>query len=949
MYIIKREKTQFQLWILALISITILFAFALSNLSVAYGTQDSQITINHLNSNVYRWGLDIVTLSGNASTTNQNPTEVVVDWNDGSVPDQVPISDSVWGPINHIYDKNAVGTKNVTAQLVQVMGEGKHSKLASANSDEFQIIAHKTTTTLLSISNVRWSQQYSLSGSVLDIDSSSKVGNALLTFSGTGAVNLPNEGKVFTSADGSFNIVGIAPNVVLSGWSVQGHYAGDLYYHGSESSINTYSTLKHLTSLSLSSPTSVPWGRPTSISATLKDTSNSNLPIINALIHFDGTGAVGISDKTTDGNGIAAVSGTSPNSVATNWSVQGHYAGDSLYYSKDSVIKTYSTTKHATSLSLSSPTSVPWGRPTSISATLKDTSNASTPIAGATISWNGTGTIGINDKTTDGNGIAAVSGTSPNSVATNWSVQGHYAGDSLYYSKDSVIKTYSTTKHATSLSLTISPKTPLPGTDYHLDGILGDTTAATIVSDKTVSFVSDPQIDTIGVTATTDANGIYETASLNAPFEPDSHAIAVKFPGDSLYSSSSSANIIKIIGLSHEIVDLESMPVAYIISSDGTQAYALNTATGNIDFHGSDAGFVINSAISSTGTNGRINIKSGTYFVDSTIRPTSGIQIIGEDTVSTILKENRDQSTILNAHPNDPSVGIEDHDITIGNFTIDNSNHKGDVINFVSAENSRIFSITIGNVSSMSDALDFDGSRNMLVEHTRFYNIGGSAVHISGSFDGWQTHRGSNNITIIDSFASNVGKNRKIGAYNMFAWSDSISGTSNNTLSDITVENSYGGIEFTSIGQGNKVSDIVVNGTTYRGIDMTGSNNLVERARIVNTNSHGIIVHDATNCTINDVEIFGSAYNNIALTKNKNVTVSAAELGNIVNKGYSNIYISDTSRSLVDNPDLLYGATAGSYAIEEAGSSDYNIINAKQSVALITKIIGEHTILNVIN
>ena len=125
-------------------------------------------------------------------------------------------------------------------------------------------------------------------------------------------------------------------------------------------------------------------------------------------IHFDGSGVIGVADQTTGANGKATGTGTAPNAVATGWTYQAHFAGDSLYYARDSAIKTYSTLKHTVNLYVGGNSDVQWGQPTTFVATLKDSSLGGVPIQGKTIHFDGSGVIGVADQTTGTNGKATV-------------------------------------------------------------------------------------------------------------------------------------------------------------------------------------------------------------------------------------------------------------------------------------------------------------------------------------------------------------------------------------------------------------------------------------------------------------------------------------------------------------------------------------------------------------
>ena len=239
-----------------------------------------------------------------------------------------------------------------------------------------------------------------------------------------------------------------------------------------------------------------------------------------------------------------------------------------------------------------------------------------------------------------------------------------------------------------------------------------------------------------------------------------------EFNGDSLYNESISAAVLAMPYDAIQIQGNNNQQPSYIISTNGIMVSARNTLTENIEFEGNEPGSVINSAIDATHS-GIIRISEGDYNFLNPIRPKSNISIIGEDMDNTVLNPQRAMSLIVNAHPNDPVLGIEDRNIVLGNFTINYEGvGGGDAINLVSVEKSRIFQVRIQNISWSSDAIDLDACNDILVESTDFLNIGGSAVHVSDSFTGWKSEnkKGSNNITVVDAHASNVGKERKVAS-----------------------------------------------------------------------------------------------------------------------------------------------------------------------------------------
>ena len=139
-----------------------------------------------------------------------------------------------------------------------------------------------------------------------------------------------------------------------------------------------------------------------------------------------------------------------------------------------------------------------------------------------------------------GTGKAIASGTAPKTVATGWTYHAHYAADSLYASKDSTIKTYSTIKHAISLTLVISPSSVPPGGIYKVYGYLKDNSAsgAPPLSSKTITFTATSPI-TIP-SKSTDATGKYTADLLKAPTKTGSYNTQAHFAGNSLYSAKDS-------------------------------------------------------------------------------------------------------------------------------------------------------------------------------------------------------------------------------------------------------------------------------------------------------------------------------------------------------------------------------------------------------------------------
>lgn len=205
----------------------------------------------------------------------------------------------------------------------------------------------------------------------------------------------------------------------------------------------------HATSLTLKGlTTSVPWRIAIRFTGKLTDNNASDIGIGGKTITFTGTGSANIANAVTNTDGTFTAKGIAPDTVATGWTVQAHFAGDRLYNSKDSNIAAYSTIKHTNSLSLIiSPTSVTPLGIFSLSGTLIDTTS-SKPLEGRTITFTATSPITVGSRVTNSLGQYSATGViAPNTTAT-YSIQAHFAGDPLYNLVDSAMKTITVTNSA---------------------------------------------------------------------------------------------------------------------------------------------------------------------------------------------------------------------------------------------------------------------------------------------------------------------------------------------------------------------------------------------------------------------------------------------------------------------------------------------------------------------
>ena len=79
-----------------------------------------------------------------------------------------------------------------------------------------------------------------------------------------------------------------------------------------------------------------------------------------------------------------------------------------------------------------------------------------------------------------------------------------------------------------------------------------------------------------------------------------------------------------------DVIAYPEQTASYIIWTDGTNIYAKNCTTGQIEFSGTNASYIIQQAINNLPNGGKIFIKKGIYTIFATINITKGITIEGE-------------------------------------------------------------------------------------------------------------------------------------------------------------------------------------------------------------------------------------------------------------------------------------------------------------------------------
>ncbi len=112
--------------------------------------------------------------------------------------------------------------------------------------------------------------------------------------------------------------------------------------------------------------------------------------------------------------------------------------------------------------------------------------------------------------------------------------------------------------------------------------------------------------------------------------------------------------------------DSTEVCASYIVYQDGGTIKAKNSTTGKVQFEGTDADSVIQSAINQLTNGGKVLIKRGDYYIDNTITVKNRVSIAGEGGEATVLDPTANVSVF--------TIGAGTHGLTIEDlFLLDRS------------------------------------------------------------------------------------------------------------------------------------------------------------------------------------------------------------------------------------------------------------------------------------
>src|SRR5574337_1134498 len=364
-----------------------------------------------------------ITIGGNGVTSSQTVTTSTISGKPGS------------------FSITASAPNSVTSGLsVTASFAGNSNYTGTSTTASYSTIAHRTSLTLNPISNIIVGGTITATGTLTDTDAKVGLVGSTITFNGTG---LGTINSISTSSGGSYSSQGNAPNSVLSGLTLQAHYAGSPLYQNADSIIQTYST-GNAPSVSINSPV-IPnilgsnqarWGiDPVSVNGTVSNaasgdtititwgdsSSAANIPI-NAgkwgpLVHTYGPGAVGTNRVLA-----SLISNTNVNRTAS--------APLSIF-----------VLQHRATITLNPIANMSVGGTFTVTGKLAD-ADVNIGINGQPVVFNGTGAGTLSTVSTNPTGYYTASGTAPNSPTNGLTVQARFTGDLDIFPASSTIQTY---------------------------------------------------------------------------------------------------------------------------------------------------------------------------------------------------------------------------------------------------------------------------------------------------------------------------------------------------------------------------------------------------------------------------------------------------------------------------------------------------------------------------
>ncbi len=201
---------------------------------------EAVVSISSVSNLAPRWEIDTVSVSGTLSNAVAGDT-VTIDWGDGSSTAGLVFLGSNWGPADHTYESDTIASNPI--EIVAHLMDSTNITKASSGAEPINVQKHSSLPELDSIAAIPPGSNVTISGTLIDVDTTLPITGALVTLNGTGVEALSLVGGLVTGPDGKFSITGPSQNSTGDDWTVQAHFAGSQEYGPSDSDLGTYATV----------------------------------------------------------------------------------------------------------------------------------------------------------------------------------------------------------------------------------------------------------------------------------------------------------------------------------------------------------------------------------------------------------------------------------------------------------------------------------------------------------------------------------------------------------------------------------------------------------------------------------------------------------------------------------------------------------------------------------
>ena len=470
----------------------------------------------------------------------------------------------------HIEDYTTTNTNNSNITLtipLTDLGENEAIQLEYTTQILFNIpqitlvesgLLATTTTIASSSSSVLVGSTVTLSGTLVDNESTGMVGKSVKIYQGNTLLT-----TLTTTSGGAFTYTTSALSV--GSYSFKAVFDGDSSYYGSQASVSVTVTSLIVPTISLSASSSI--------------ISVGDTPSLTGSLLDNGTGITGASVKiyqgtslldtvTTDSNGAFSYTGSATTSSGS-LTYKAVFDGDSSYASVTSSDVIVTVSKVNTSLDIDVPLSLVYSDAFNITGTLTDASNNA--IGSATVKLKVDGSV-VDTGTTNSSGVVQFTRT-PVTMG-NHTFTLTYEGTAKYNSVDSQTVSRTIGKETSVITVT----SPSNNSSWYSDGSV--TVTGTLLTDDGESMASKSVVvsesGTTITTFTTDSNGAF-SGSLTG-LSTGSHSLKFEFVTDDYYATSNVTRAVTIASPTLSVTGTKSI-VSY---ADSETSVITATYTGAV-------------------------------------------------------------------------------------------------------------------------------------------------------------------------------------------------------------------------------------------------------------------------------------------------------------------------------------------------------------------------------